>query len=144
MTTDLSSLVQQYNDTMENLLRQTNKLLVQYQNSLFREEADANRLVLLEEIGQPVANSFITLTNKIAQPFEINGILISIDANKPVNLTIDRYTQVVQNAQTTQNLLAPVQYFAGPGTKLQIAWSTAPTNTPYFCVWGKLIGSHFG
>lgn len=134
----------QMSTIVERLLGLTDKLLVQYQNLLLREEAEANRLVTLEDIGSISANSSIALTSKIVQPVLITGIRINIDTSLACTLTIDRFTQTVTNAQQRDTVIAPVQYIVGPGQILKLSWTTAPTVIPYFAVYGRLIGSHFG
>lgn len=140
----MSVQTDQINLVLERLLGLTDKLLVQYQNLLLREEFDANRLVTLEDIGSTTANGSIVLTSKIAQPVLITGIRVNIDTNLACTLTIDRFTQTITNAQQRDTVIAPVQYIVGPGQIVKLSWSSAPTVIPYFAVYGKLIGSHFG
>lgn len=140
----IDSLVNQYHKQMGDLLTRADDIITRYENSLFKEEADADRLIVLEEMGTAAANGSINLTPKLTQPVLITGFLIVVDTNATATLTIDRYSQTIKNTQTTQNVIAPVQYIMGPGQKLQVSWTGALTATPYFAAYGKLIGSRYG
>lgn len=141
---NLDKLAQQYEDAIERMLQASNKMLVQFQNSLFKDEFDINRFFIAEEIGPALANSSITLTPKLTQPILIEGLIVNIDANLAATLTIDRYSRIVTNTQSRENIIAPVKYIVGPGKILRISWTSAPTQMPYFAAYGKYIGSVYG
>ena len=141
--TFIDSIVAQYSQQMSDVLTRFDDVIKRFENTLIKEEADADRLVVLEEMGTAAANGSINLTPKIWQPTLITGFLIVVDTNATATLTIDRYSQVIKNTQTTQNVIAPVQYVLGPGQKLQVSWTATLTATPYFAAYGKLIGSRY-
>lgn len=141
--TFIDAIVAQYSQQMSDVLTRFDDVIKRFENTLIKEEADADRLIVLEEMGTAAANGSINLTPKIAQPILITGLLIVVDTNATAILTIDRYSQTIKNTQTTQNVISPIQYVLGPGQKLQVSWTAALTATPYFAAYGKLIGSRY-
>lgn len=137
-------LAQQYNDALEKLNKFTDGLIRKYQDRLFSEEYDVDRLMVLEDIGQVAAAGSIILTNRIAQPVLITGFLASAQANQPAFIDVDRFTIPITTTQNRVQVIAPVSYLLGPGQKLQLRWTGASDSIAnYFAAFGKMIGSHY-
>lgn len=140
---NLDALAKQFSDVLEQLLQSSNKLLVDYQNRLAKDTFDVDRFFIAEEIGSAVANGSIDLTRRFSQATLIEGIIVNIDPNLSATLIVDRYSRVISNTQSRENIIAPIRHIAGPGKILKLTWTTAMTQPPYFAAYGTIIGSAF-
>ena len=145
--TQLESIANQYNNAINYLLEKFHNTITKFENDLIAETARADRDVIMEEYGTATATGSSVLTHRTNQMIKVTSILVNFDAGKDALLTIGRFTQDVNNAQSRVQVIGPVKYLVGPGDVIKLTWSgitPTPTQIPYLAVFGEYVGSNYG